>query len=231
MIEERELDINSEEDIKTLLSTFTQNQAGIIRIEGLIICSIYYQDNDWMFMFSGGGFANYTFSIPEDREDITRNLSHWSRSGAKAGRRLVLTVLSSKEEMFFEIRQDIINSCMDALTQTKFTFGGKELDSNLPGIVLEVKNNLGKVVTMTPGSGITGILAGLECTIEDYYYIQLTDKYGIRFCSCCSGFEVLDQKDIPVEFQKILKDTAGMRNVLYKHFSDPQCTSVCLLSI
>lgn len=229
-MEIKEIKITGEEDVKSLLYNFqTQQEAGIIRVGGYFICGVYYKKDKWNFMFND--YTIYSPSDPDSLDNLTRHLSYYSKEGAKSGEKTELTIFSGIDQMCFEIRAEVMNGCVNALTKTKFMYGDREIESNLPKIILEIKKDLGKVVDFGHGDKNKGILIGLESTMEDYYYIYLTADKKLHFDSCVGGYKVLEESDVPDELQEILNSPAEQRSILYKHFSDPTCTSICLLSI
>lgn len=219
----KNINIISISNIENLLSTLPKTHTLILKNNGFFVCGIYYKENDWRFMFND--YAIFSLNSENQRGivgDWDRQLKAYSNDGM-----FDYLIFDNMENMCYEIRNNILSSCINSLMNPKFMIGDKEYESNLPKIIPEVEKDLGKVVDF--GHDTKGILVGLSSTLEDYYYVFITSDDELHFSSCVGGFTT--QGGIPQKFKHLVKEPSKMSEIMFKHFGDPLCTEICLISI
>lgn len=199
--------IESESDLKRLVSQMTDEQTAIVRYYSDIIFTIYKcSSGEWVLMT--GMLTRYTSDDDMFWETVVRYLQMTSNN-------LTCVILDSYDEMAFCIRQSIITGCTRSLAK-----GGYDIAS----LRNEFEEYKGAHVQL-PGDA-HGYLVGLSSSDEDFYWIIYdVEKDEFQFHSCVGGFQKIgDDTCADSMYVKIMKK-------LYGHFSGKECLEVLLASI
>lgn len=172
------INIKTKDDIDNLLNMLTSTeQTIIVRYNGKFFCGIYYSEEhkSWRFHFD-------IFNCKDPYSDHVLDLFRYVYD-----KEFDVFILNSKDELMYEIKDNIIGELMSTFTR----------DMSLKGHVITeiLRNTVGHLGKQVDFNGKHVLLVGVSSTLEDYYYYGITSDGKLVFESCVGGYDVLDQLD------------------------------------
>ena len=184
------------------------NQTILVRNGKKFVCGIHYSENlnDWVAYF------NMYKSIKCEASKFFHILSMYPD--------LRFYLLPNKEALHHEIRHVINSHINESLADI-------ESEGNiLANIINDVKEDLGKVITINNDKGI---LILLTASLTDYYYGILTEDLELKLHSCVGGYIVTPIQNISSNL-KSLMDNPDLDdiilNIRISHFMDSEDVEV-----
>lgn len=219
------INIRTIKEILELIPTLNKKHVLLLKDDRHILWCVYHKNDDWIFRFDD--FSTYSFNTRKGLRGLVGNLEKCLDTYSMNGS-YICVELDNMENMCYELRQDILKRCVDSLMNPKFMIGDKEYESNLPKIIKEVNDDLGKVIDFGYDNGV-GILTGVSVTTEDYYYVYIAPDNKIYFNSCVGGYKVIDKT--PESLKDLIDDRKKLSEIMFGHFGNSLCTEVCIVSI